>query len=198
MRKSVRLTPSSLIAAYSQGLFPMADDEGVVSWYECDPRAIFPLERFHLPRRLARTIKSGRFEIRYDCSFRAVIENCARPAAGRQSTWISKEIIYAFDELHKLGIAHSVETWLDDELVGGVYGVALGGFFAGESMFHLKRDASKVALVNLVERLRKEGYLLFDIQYIVNDHFRQFGVLEISRLEYRSRLDKALGVEARF
>ncbi len=192
MGQSVRLTPGNLIAAYSRGLFPMADERGVVNWYECEPRAVLPIDGFHVPRRLARTVRSKWFEVRVDHAFESVIAGCARPAPGRQTTWISDEIIEAFCRLHKLGLAHSVETWRDEKLVGGIYGVALGGLFAGESMFHLERDAGKVALVHLVDILKGAGFCLFDIQYIVNDNFKQFGVLEISRDDYLSRLETAL------
>lgn len=192
------LTPELLIAAYSQGVFPMADEDGAIGWYEPTVRAVIPLDRFAVPRRLARTVRSGRFEARYDTAFEAVMRACAAPGPGRESTWISEEMVRAYGELHRLGHAHSVECWREGRLAGGLYGVAIGGLFAGESMFHRERDASKVALVHLVERLRAGGFALLDSQYIVGDHMLQFGAVEIGRAEYHRRLRAALRVEARF
>ncbi len=192
------LTPELLIAAYSQGIFPMADDDGTIGWYEPTVRAIIPLEGFHAPRRLLRTVRSGRFEVRYDTAFAAVMHACAAPGRGRETTWIGEEMIPAYVALHRMGHAHSVECWREGQLVGGLYGVAIGGLFAGESMFHRERDASKVALVHLVDRLRRGGFVLLDSQYIVGDHMRQFGTMEISRAEYQRRLRAALRVAARF
>jgi leucyl/phenylalanyl-tRNA--protein transferase len=194
----MKLTPNLLLAAYCQGIFPMADVDGSIGWYEPNPRAILPLDTFRIPRRLARTVRQGRFEVRVDQAFQEVIAACADPAPGRESTWISPDIIDAYAELHRLGFAHSVETWQDGQLVGGLYGVAIRGLFAGESMFSRARDASKVALVHLVERLQRGGFVLLDTQYIVNDHFRQFGVIEIPRHEYKRRLQAALEVPAHF
>ncbi len=199
MGPPMRLNPQLLIQAYCQGLFPMADEEeGQVEFYDCDLRAILDLEHFHVPRRLARTIRSQKFEIRMNSAFQQVMEGCAAPAPGRESTWISAEIIEAFTNLHRLGLAHSVECWQEDRLVGGVYGVAIRGLFAGESLFHLERDASKVALVHLVQHLRRQGYRLFDSQYLGGDFLRQFGVLEIPREAYLQRLSEALQIEAHF
>lgn len=192
----MNLSPELLIEAYSHGIFPMAGEDGEIRWYDPQPRAIIPIEGFHTPKRLARTIRRGRFEIRYDTSFRRVIERCAAPAPGRESTWISDQFITAYHQLHELGLAHSVETWLDGELVGGLYGVAIRGLFAGESMFSVERDASKVALVHLVERLQRGGFVLLDTQFIVGDHMLQFGTIEITRAEYRRRLSQALQVAA--
>lgn len=192
------LTPELLIAAYSQGIFPMADDEGDLGWYEPNIRAIIPLDGFVVPRRLARTVRSGRFEVRYDTAFEAVMRACAAPAPGRERTWIAEEMVAAYSSLHRLGRAHSVECWREGQLVGGLYGVAIGGLFAGESMFHRERDASKVALVHLVARLRAGGFVLLDSQYIVGEHMLQFGTIEISRAEYHRRLRGALAVEAHF
>ena len=191
------LSPELLLAAYSQGLFPM-DDEGTISWYEPTIRAIIPLDGFTMPRRLARTVRGGRFELRYNTAFTAVMRACAAPAAGRESTWIAEEMVAAYSELHRLGHAHSVECWREGRLVGGLYGVAIGGLFAGESMFHHERDASKVALVQLVERLRHGGFALLDSQYIVGDHMLQFGTIEIPRAEYHRRLRHALSIDAQF
>jgi leucyl/phenylalanyl-tRNA---protein transferase len=190
------LTPELLIEAYSHGIFPMAGEDGEIRWYDPQPRAVIPIEGFHTPRRLARTIRSGHFEIRYDTSFRRVVELCAAPGPRRETTWISDQFITAYHQLHELGLAHSVETWRDGQLVGGLYGVAIRGLFAGESMFSIERDASKVALVHLVERLRRGGFALLDTQFIVGDHMLQFGTIEITRGEYRRRLSEALRVVA--
>jgi leucyl/phenylalanyl-tRNA--protein transferase len=194
----MRLTPDLLIAAYCQGLFPMADDDGEIYWYDPNPRAIIPLDTFHVPRRLARRVRGGEFEIRVDSSFRAVMEACAEPRPGQAGTWISAEMVDAYAELHRLGFAHSVEAWRGGELAGGLYGVAVRGLFAGESMFSRVNDASKVALVHLVERLRRGGFTLLDSQYVVGGHMLQFGTVEIPRAEYRRRLKHALQVEASF
>ncbi|MDQ4077957.1 MAG: leucyl/phenylalanyl-tRNA--protein transferase [Chloroflexota bacterium] len=171
----------------------MAEENGTIYWYDPDPRAIIPLDRFHVPRRLARTVQQRRFEIRIDHAFRAVVEGCA----DRESTWISDEIVESYDMLHRLGFAHSLETWHEGRLVGGIYGVSIRGLFAGESMFHRERDASKVALVHLVEQLRAGGYTIFDVQFS-NPHLAQFGVIEIPRAEYKARLAEALTVDAMF
>jgi leucyl/phenylalanyl-tRNA--protein transferase len=193
----MKLTPHLLLNAYSQGIFPMADKDDTIYWYDPDPRAVIPLDTFHVPRSLARTIRQGQFEIRVDSAFRAVMEACAEPASGREVTWINSEIVAAYGELHALGFAHSVETWLGGELVGGLYGVALGGLFAGESMFSRVRDSSKVALVYLVERLRRGGFCLLDTQFMT-DHLRRFGTIEIPREEYQARLTHALTIWGRF
>lgn len=169
----------------------MAHEDGAIYWYDPDPRAILPLDAFHVPQRLARTVRQEPFDIRVDGAFRKVIEACAAPAPGRESTWISAEIIEAYDRLHRLGFAHSVEAWLDGRLVGGLYGVAINSFFAGESMFSRERDASKVTLVHLVERLKEKDFLLLDIQFLT-DHFRQFGAVEVPRSKYRTLLARAL------
>ncbi len=190
------LTPQLLLTAYGQGLFPMAHSDGIY-WYDPDPRAILPLDTFTVPRRLARTVRSGRFDIRVDSNFRAVIEACAAPDVGREDTWISPELIDLYTELHTLGFAHSVETWYAGQLVGGLYGVALRGLFAGESMFSRVTDASKVALVHLIERLQCGGYQLLDVQFIT-PHLARFGAIEIPRSSYKARLAQALQVEATF
>jgi leucyl/phenylalanyl-tRNA--protein transferase len=193
----MQLTPHLLLNAYSQGVFPMADEDGTIYWFDPDPRAILPLDAFHVPRTLTRRIRRGGFEIRVDTDFRAVISACAEPVHGRESTWISPEIIATYCELHSLGFAHSVETWIEGELVGGLYGVTLGGLFAGESMFSRDTDASKIALVYLVERLRQRGFVLLDIQFMT-EHLRRFGAIEISGREYKARLEKALRVWTSF
>ncbi len=194
----MRLTADILISGYCQGLFPMADDDGQIYWYDPNPRAIIPLDAFHVPKRLARRVRSGGFEIRVDHDFRTVMAACAEPRPGHAGTWINDELIAAYAELHSLGFAHSVEAWRDGQLVGGLYGVAIRGLFAGESMFSRETDASKVALVHLVERLRRGGFVLLDSQYIVGTHMLQFGTIEIPRTEYKRRLAAALQVEAMF
>lgn len=191
------LTPELLVAAYCCGYFPMADDRGRIHWYDPDPRGIFPLEVFHVPRRLARTVLRGRFEVRVDTAFREVMEACGAPASGRERTWISPELVDAYTALHEAGLAHSVETWADGELAGGVYGVAIRGLFAGESMFSRRTDASKVALVQLVERLRRGRFVLFDTQF-VTPHLARFGAVEVPRARYRRLLAEALRVDAAF
>lgn len=187
----MRLDPEQLLYAYAQGVFPMAHGDGQIFWYDPDPRAIIPLDRFHVPSRLARTVRQAPFEIRVDKAFRRVMELCAAPAPGREETWISEDFLTAYSELHELGLAHSVEAWQDGELVGGLYGVTLNSLFAGESMFSLERDASKVTLVHLVRRLRRRNYLLLDIQFLT-EHLAQFGAMEISRERYHRLLREAL------
>jgi leucyl/phenylalanyl-tRNA--protein transferase len=182
------LTADLLIRAYCAGVFPMADGrDGPLSWYAPDPRAVMPLETFHVPRSLRRTLTRGVFESRTDTAFTAVMRACA----AREETWISEEIVRAYTDLHRLGLAHSVESWREGELVGGLYGVALGGAFFGESMFSRATDASKVALVVLVERLRARGFTLLDVQFLT-PHLARFGAVEISRREYERRLAGAL------
>jgi leucyl/phenylalanyl-tRNA--protein transferase len=190
------LTPQLLLTAYSQGIFPMAHTDDIY-WYDPDPRAILPLDTFTVPRRLARTVRSGRFDIRVDTNFRAVIEACAAPDTGREDTWISPELIDLYTELYTMGFAHSVETWYAGQLVGGLYGVALRGLFAGESMFSRVTDASKVALVHLIERLQRGGYQLLDVQFLT-PHLARFGAIEIPRSSYKARLARALQIDATF
>lgn len=190
------LTPEMLIVGYCQGIFPMADERGIIRWYDPHPRAILPLDAFHVPHRLARTVRKGVFTIRTDTAFTEVMRACAAPAPGRETTWISEEMIEAYTALHRMGLAHSVEAWHDGRLVGGLYGVAIRGLFAGESMFSRERDASKVALVHLVERLRRGGYVLLDSQFLGSPHLLQFGLIEIPRRTYKQLLAQALQVEA--
>lgn len=190
------LTPELLLYGYSRGVFPMAE-EGQIYWYDPDPRAILPLEAFHVPRRLARTMRQLRFELRVDTAFEEVMRACAAPAPDREQTWIDAKIIAAYTQLHAIGFAHSVEAWQDGALAGGLYGVAINSFFAGESMFSRAADASKVALVHLVTRLRERGFLLLDVQFVTN-HLRRFGAIEISRAAYQRRLAKALARPNRF
>lgn len=194
------MIPSELlVSAYSSGWFPMAVDEGEIRWYSPDPRGIIPLDSFHVPSRLARVIRSGRFRIEIDRDFPAVIRACAEVDRRDEDpgTWIDSEILTSYIALHRQGIAHSVEAWEGERLAGGLYGVALGGAFFGESMFHRVTDASKVALAALVERLETRGFTLLDIQW-VTPHLEQFGAIEIPRSEYLRVLDSALRVEARF
>ena len=192
------LSPQLLLAAYRQGVFPMAHEDGEIYWYDPDPRAIIPLDdRFHVSKSLARTIRQGKFDIRVDSAFTAVMQACAQPQPGREDTWISDELIIAYTHLHRAGYAHSVEAWQDGKLVGGLYGVSLGGLFAGESMFSRARDSSKVALVYLVERLRRRRFMLLDVQFMT-EHLRRFGAIEIPTAEYKRRLTQALHVPARF
>jgi leucyl/phenylalanyl-tRNA--protein transferase len=193
------LTPELLLQAYAVGIFPMAesaaDDE--VFWVDPDPRGVLPLDAFHLPKRLRRTVRQGGLVIRCDTAFEEIVRRCAEPAGDRPSTWINEEIVRLYLGLHRMGAAHSVETWMDGELVGGLYGVSLAGAFFGESMFSRVADASKVALVHLVARLRVGGYRLLDTQF-VTEHLRQFGAVEIPRTEYRRRLAAALRVRGHF
>jgi len=185
-----------LLAAYCQGIFPMAiNANGDIAWFSPDPRAIIPLdERFHIPHGLQRVLKREQFRITFDSDFGTVIRSCAK---AHGSTWISKEIIHSYSQLHKLGFAHSVEAWFDDKLAGGLYGVHIGGAFFGESMFHSVTDASKVALVALVERLRTQKFLLLDTQW-TTPHLLQFGTYEIPKSEYMELLMKAIALDRKF
>ncbi|KAA3660921.1 MAG: leucyl/phenylalanyl-tRNA--protein transferase [Chloroflexi bacterium] len=193
----MELTSELLLSAYCQGVFPMAHEDGDIYWYDPDPRTILPLDEFHTPRSLKRKIKKNLFEIRVNSSFTDVMIACSAPAPGRESTWINNELIIAYTKLNQLGYAHSVEVWQANELVGGLYGVAVRGLFAGESMFSHVTDSSKIALVYLVERLRRKGYVLLDTQF-TTDHLRQFGALEIEAEEYKRRLQTALKIPAQF
>lgn len=193
----MNLTPQLLLSAYCEGIFPMAHEDGRIYWYDPDPRAIIPLDGFHVPRRLARVVRANAFEVRVDTAFTAVMQACAAPTDGRETTWISPEFVRAYTDLHQRGFAHSVECWQDGRLVGGLYGVSVQGLFAGESMFSLVPNASKVALVHLVDRLRRGGFQLLDTQFMT-DHLRQFGTIEISAAAYKRRLAQALFVSAKF
>lgn len=190
------LTPELLLAAYSQGIFPMAED-GQIYWYDPHPRAILPLEGFHLPRSLAKTLRKGLYEVRVDQQFERVMTLCGESAPDRPETWISPLLIRLYTQLHQRGFAHSVETYQNGVLVGGLYGVSVGGLFAGESMFSRATDASKVALAHLVERLRRGGYTLLDTQFQTT-HLARFGVVQIPRADYKQRLGQALTVSADF
>lgn len=198
-RGQTEVTPELLLRAYRIGLFPMAErrDADRLHWLDPPMRGIQPLDRFHLGKRLFRTVAGETYEARCDSAFEAVLEGCAAPAPDRAETWINRDIFRLFSALFRMGHAHSVESWDGDRLVGGLYGVALGGVFIGESMFSRARDASKVALVHLVARLRLGGFVLLDTQF-VTEHLAQFGAVEIPRLEYRRRLAHALTVPATF
>ncbi|MBI5396644.1 MAG: leucyl/phenylalanyl-tRNA--protein transferase [Verrucomicrobia bacterium] len=191
------LEPELLLTAYCRGIFPMAvNARGEIGWFSPDPRAIIPLdERFHVPHGLQRRLKKNPFEFGFDQDFERVMRECA--AKRREGTWISEEIVEGYGRLHKLGHAHSVEAWLRGKLVGGLYGVHIGGAFFGESMFHRATDASKVALVALVERLRERGFGLLDTQW-VTPHLVQFGTTEIPRREYLRLLRRAIALDCRF
>jgi leucyl/phenylalanyl-tRNA---protein transferase len=188
-----------LLAAYASGWFPMAGDYGEVSWYSPDPRGIIPLDAFHASSRLRRVVRRGTFRIAVDTAFEEVIRACAHSNRGPEDagSWISEEIVESYCALHRLGYAHCVEAWADDRLAGGLYGVALGGAFFGESMFHRATDASKVALVALIERLQARGFALLDTQW-VTEHLRQFGAIEIPRSDYLRRLETSLRLDATF
>lgn len=189
------LSVPRLLAAYMKGVFPWTTDP--ITWWSPDPRAIFGLDRFHVPRSLAKLVRKGVFQITINKAFRQVIEGCAEPGPGREDTWITPQFIEAYTQLHKAGHAHSVECWLDGKLVGGIYGVAIGGFFAGESMFHRVPNASKVALHALVEHLRMRYFELFDIQ-MVTPVTKLLGAIEIPRTEYLRRLRNAIALERSF
>ncbi len=182
------LTPGRLLTAYAAGVFPMADDAGVVHWFAPDPRAVLDLDNFKLSRSLRAIIRRGVFHVTVNHAFADVISACAdRP----EGTWISPDILDAYTRLHRLGFAHSVETWENEQLVGGLYGVAIGAAFFGESMFHRKHDASKVALAVLAERLRERRFTLLDVQF-VTEHLQRFGAVEIPRRDYEHRLRRAV------
>jgi leucyl/phenylalanyl-tRNA--protein transferase len=189
------LSPRRLLEAYRRGIFPWYDAQTPILWWSPDPRAVFELDGLHVSRRLARTVRAGKFEVTADRDFAGVIRGCAdRPGPG---AWITPEMIAAYERLHRLGHAHSVEVWHGGELAGGLYGVAVGGLFAGESMFTRVRDASKVALVHVMRRLRERGYQLFDVQFL-NDHTASLGAVEVPRRAYLARLRRALECPATF
>lgn len=193
------LTPEMLLRAYAMGIFPMARSrtDRQLQWIDPEDRGILPLDGFHLPRSLRKTLRQGRFDIRFDTAFAQVMEKCAESAEDRDETWINDEIIHLFVELHRAGLTHSVESWRDGKLVGGLYGLALGGAFFGESMFSRETDASKVALVHLVAALRQGGFHLLDTQFIT-DHLSRFGAVEIPRAEYHRILAAALSRHGTF
>ncbi len=191
---SGQLSAEFLLVAYQQGYFPMADPEtGELLFFSPDPRAIIPLDALHISRSLRQTLRKQRYEIRINTAFEAVMRECAN----RPNTWISPEMIALYTELHHMGYAHSVESWYQGQLVGGLYGVALGGAFFGESMFSRMPDASKVAFVALIERLRERGFVLLDAQYS-NPHTQRLGAIEIPRSEFLARLRVAVQLHCRF
>ncbi len=189
------LSPDRLLDAYRRGIFPWTDDP--VTWWSPHPRAIFEIEAFVPPSRAAAKLARGRFRLTRDSAFVEVMRGCAEPRPGREETWVSERFIAAYAELHRRGHAHSVEVWEAGKLVGGIYGVALGGFFAGESMFHRVNDASKAALAGLMAHLRGAGFVLFDTQ-VATPLTRSLGAAEIPRAEYLRRLERALALPARF
>ncbi len=195
----MHLTPELLLRAYAIGIFPMAEgrEHTELHWIDPELRGILPLEGFHIPRKLKRMVRRKDFEITCDAAFAGIIRACAEQVGDRPDTWINPTIERLYTELHEAGFAHSVECWRGGELVGGLYGVSLGAAFFGESMFSRAPDASKVALVHLVERLRRGGYRLLDTQF-VTPHLSRFGVVEIPRQEYRSLLATAITTRARF
>jgi leucyl/phenylalanyl-tRNA---protein transferase len=198
-RRQFEITPELMLRAYRAGLFPMAETRRGERLYWLDPelRGVLPLDGFHLPRRLLRTILSGQFQVTANRDFATAIAGCAAPVPGREDTWINPEIERLFTTLHHQRHAHSVEVWQEGQLVGGLYGVALGGAFFGESMFSRARDASKVALVHLVARLRLGGFTLLDTQFLTG-HLAQFGCVELPRAEYKRRLADAVDLPARW
>ena len=197
--KSFLLHPERLLSAYAQGVFPMADRDGTIRLYTADPRGIIPLDSFHVPKTLAQLVRrapeSGGFEVRISHDFEATMRGCMERRT--DGTWINDDLIKAYVRLHDLGFAHSVEAWRGGKLAGGLYGVSLGAAFFGESMFHRERDASKVALVHLVRRLRERGFELLDTQ-ATTSHLRTFGAVDIPAREYLVRLRRALGKEREF
>lgn len=193
------ITPDLLLQAYEVGFFPMADgaEDDDLFWVNPPMRGVIPLDQFHVPRRLARTVRQDVFEVRVDSDFDGVIEGCGASAPGRSSTWINADIRRLYGALFERGACHTVEVWRDEALVGGLYGVSIGGAFFGESMFSRERDASKVALVHLVGRLKASGYTLLDTQFIT-EHLKQFGACEIPADNYRKLLADAVGLKADF
>jgi leucyl/phenylalanyl-tRNA--protein transferase len=193
------LRPDTLLCAYSVGIFPMANDrhDREIFWVEPRRRGILPLDDFHVPKSLKKVLKRGTYDVTVDRDFEGVIRACAEPTPARPRTWLNDDLIEAYCDLHAAGHAHSVEAWEGDELAGGLYGVSMGAAFFGESMFSRRPDASKVALVRLVERLTGGGFILLDSQFMT-DHLRQFGGIEIDRGLYRRLLRQALLANARF
>ena len=195
----VEITPEGLLKAYACGIFPMAEsaDDPTIYWVEPETRGIIPLESFHVPARLSRTVRSDRFSIHINRDFTGVLDGCAEPQPGRTTTWINPRIRTLYHKLYDIGHCHSVEAYENGKLAGGLYGVCLGRAFFGESMFHRSRDASKVALVHLVARLKAGGFALLDTQF-VTDHLTTFGALEVSSRQYHKLLEAALIGEADF
>ena len=195
----IEITPEVLLKAYACGIFPMAEsaDDPALYWVEPEMRGVIPLDRFHMPARLARTVRADRFTVAIDRDFDGVLDGCAEPQPGRPRTWINARIRMLYRKLYERRHCHSVEVYDGDNLVGGLYGVTLGRAFFGESMFHRARDASKVALVHLVARLRAGGFKLLDTQF-VTDHLKTFGAIEVQRRQYHKLLEAALSGEGDF
>jgi leucyl/phenylalanyl-tRNA--protein transferase len=194
------LSPSWLLTAYRRGIFPWPVFDGsteILAWFSPDPRAVLDFQDLHVPRRLQRRIRSGQFRVTLNQAFDEVVDACAAPRKQDEQTWITPRMSRAYRKLHRLGWAHSVEVWQQRSLVGGLYGVAVGGFFSGESMFHRQRDASKAAVVALVEHLRACGFRLFDVQQ-ASPHLRRLGAREIPRSEFLRRLRGAVNLTVRF
>lgn len=189
------LSPDLLVRAYSEGVFPWFSEGDPVLWWSPDPRAIIELDGLHVSHRLARTIRSGKFRVTVDACFETVMRACGETRP--EGTWVTEEMVQGYVELNRQGVAHSLEVWLGDELAGGIYGVAIGGLFAGESMFHTRTDASKVAMAALVQRLKARGFALFDVQ-MKTDHTERMGAVEISREQYLRRLNDAVNMSATF
>lgn len=192
-RDTAIIAPDLLLEAYAGGMFPMAMENGEMGWFSPDPRGIIPIKEFHIPHGLKKVLRNNPFEVRIDTAFGAIMKGCA----DRESTWISDMIHRSYVKLHELGFAHSVEIWQDNTLVGGLYGLAMGGAFFGESMFSRVPNASKVALATLVSRLDARGFVLLDTQW-VTEHLTQFGAHEIPRTTYLKRLNKALNLHSSF
>jgi leucyl/phenylalanyl-tRNA--protein transferase len=187
------IAPEVLLQGYRLGVFPMGMEDGAIEWFSPQRRGLIPLETFHVPHGLQRTLRKAKFDVRINTAFAAVIEQCAE----RDETWINAEIISSYVRLHELGHAHSVETWQDEKLAGGLYGVSLGGAFFGESMFHEVTDASKIALVALVQRLRERRFVLLDTQWLT-PHLQRFGAVEVSRAQYMHLLGRAVTLQRSF
>lgn len=196
---SLSITPHVVLKAYACGIFPMAEsaEDPTIYWIEPRERGVLPLDEFHLPRRLARAVRQQDYEIRIDHDFEAVVSGCAEPGPGRRKTWINSEIRRLYRDLFEIGHVHTVEVWRDGNLTGGLYGVSLGAAFFGESMFHRERDASKIALVHLVARLRAGGFELLDTQF-VTEHLKRFGAIEVPRKRYQRMLEQAIVKPADF
>ncbi len=197
--ESLDITPEMLLQAYAVGVFPMAEDRDDQELFWLDPkmRGIIPFESFHIPRRLKKTIRQQKYNVTFNVDFSAVMAGCAEETESRPQTWINDQILSLYTSLHIKGRAHSVEVWDEDRLVGGLYGIALGGAFFGESMFSRARDTSKIGLVHMMARLNFAGFTLMDTQFL-NDHLMQFGAIEIPRDEYKRKLEDALCIDGYF
>ena len=191
------ITAEMALSGYLQGVFPMAETDGSIYWYEPDPRAIIPIDTYKPAKSLRPVLNQNVFELRFNSDFEGVIRNCSKPRDDQDGIWISEEIVQTYVQLHKLGYAHSVETWKDGELAGGLYGVALGKVFFGESMFHLVPNASKVAFHYLIQRLKEKNFGLLDTQFI-NDNVARFGAIEISKEEFWDILEEYVCLEKEF